>query len=78
MVFSIRCKGKLPILMGRKRGQIYLGNKEFGELNKSVPFFVHVTDHGQPDVRPNPHHHVRDVERNQNVKGAKPDVHPDY
>ncbi len=31
--------GHVGEVIWRKRGQIYLSNKEFGELNKSVHFF---------------------------------------
>lgn len=61
----------------RKKDEFYERTTHYDEYGRSKGQ-THMTDHGQPDVHPNPHHHVRDVERNQNVKGARPGVHPDY
>lgn len=61
----------------RKKDEFYERTTHYDEYGRSKGQ-THMTDHGQPDVHPNPHHHVRDLERNQNVKGARPGVHPDY
>ncbi|AZE55487.1 Putative large exoprotein, ShlA/HecA/FhaA family [Pseudomonas synxantha] len=61
----------------RKKDEVYERTTHYDEYGRSKGQ-THMTDHGQPDVHPNPHHHVRDLEKNQNVRGARPGVHPDY
>jgi RHS repeat-associated protein len=61
----------------RDKGAIYERTTHYDEYGRSKGQ-THMTDHGEPNVHPNPHHHLRNPNNGQNIKGARPGVHPDY
>jgi hypothetical protein len=46
----------------RKKGEVYERSTFYDEYGRSEGQ-SHPTDHGEPDIHPNPHHHLRDPKR---------------
>lgn len=60
----------------RKQGETYERTTHYDEFGRSKGQ-THRTDHGQPDIHPNPHHHTRNPKTGQE-SGPLPGTHPEY
>ena len=58
----------------RSQGETYKRTTYYDEYGRSTGQ-THETSHGEPDVHPNPHHHLRDPKTGQQ-SGPIPGVHP--
>jgi len=58
----------------RSQGETYKRTTYYDEYGRSTGQ-THETSHGEPDVHPNPHHHLRDPKTGQQ-SGSIPGVHP--
>lgn len=58
----------------RKAGEVYERRTFYDQYGRQVGQ-SHLTDHGEPEVHPNPHHHVRNPVTGQR-SGPQPGLHP--
>ncbi len=60
----------------RKRDETYERTTHYDQYGRQVGQ-THKTDHGEPNVHPNPHYHTRNPVTGE-VSNPNPGVHPDY